>query len=79
MSVSGGILPELQYRFSSKFSVSVGALLFFGREETVDMPVNDIAAGFDRTGNGAYKNSVENGLAVIRDRDEIFMRLRYSF
>ena len=27
----------------------------------------------------AYKDFVENGLSAIRDRDEIFLRVRYTF
>ena len=27
----------------------------------------------NRVGRGAYKDFVENGLAVVRDRDEVFL------
>jgi hypothetical protein len=30
-------------------------------------------------GRGAYKSFVENGLSAVRERDEIFMRIRYTF
>jgi hypothetical protein len=30
-------------------------------------------------GQNAYKDHVETGLGVVRDRDEFFFRLRYSF
>jgi len=33
----------------------------------------------DRVGRHAYEDFVENGLTAIRDRDEIFLRLRYTF
>jgi hypothetical protein len=79
MSGSGAVLPEVQYRFSARFSASVGASLFFGRQQLVPMPINDVAPGSNRSGKHAYMNSVENGLAGIRDLDEMFMRLRYSF
>jgi hypothetical protein len=33
----------------------------------------------NRVGDHAYQDAVENALAVVRERDEIFMRLRYTF
>jgi hypothetical protein len=33
----------------------------------------------NRVGKGAYKSHVENGLSVIRERDEFFLRVRYTF
>ena len=32
----------------------------------------------DGDGN-AFMDQVENGLSVVRDRDEVFLRLRYTF
>ena len=33
----------------------------------------------NRTGRHAYKDFAENGLSAVRDRDEIFLRVRYTF
>ncbi len=33
----------------------------------------------NRVGGHAYQDAHENGLAPVRDRDEVFVRLRYTF
>ena len=33
----------------------------------------------NQAGAWSYNSWVENGLAVIRDRDEVYMRIRYTF
>ena len=32
-----------------------------------------------RAGRNAYKEFVENALSVVRDREEVFLRIRYTF
>ncbi len=78
-SVSGAALPQVNYRFSEAFSVTVGASMFMGRQEFVDMPVNGVAPAAPRTGPWAYKDAIEPALSIVRDRDEVFMTLRYTF
>jgi hypothetical protein len=78
-SQSGGLLPSLQYRFTESFSVTVGMLYFFGHTQLKDMPVNELGPAANRTGRNAYDQGVDNGLSVIRKRDEVFMRLRWTF
>jgi hypothetical protein len=64
-STSGGILFGIGYRYSDRFSVNVGMAAFYGRVQTrLQQP--------DRV-------HVENGLTLIRDRDEFFLRMRYTF
>jgi hypothetical protein len=41
--------------------------------------VRELAPAANRTGADAYKNGVDNSLSAIRRRDEIFMRLRWTF
>ena len=77
-SNSGAFLPQVLYRFSAEFSASFGMALFMGREERRDMAISPVALS-NRTGRHANKDFVENGLSAIRDRDEIFLRLRYTF
>ncbi|MBW2243769.1 MAG: hypothetical protein JRH01_17430 [Deltaproteobacteria bacterium] len=77
-SDSGAALGQVQYRFSSNFSATFGVALFAGRTQRKDMGINPIASR-NRTGRGASKDFVDNGLSVIRDRDEFFVRVRYSF
>jgi hypothetical protein len=78
-SNSGALLPQVVYRFSENFSAAVGANFFFGREQFVESPISELRAGLNRTGDHAYDEVVENGLAVLRERDEIYMTLRYTF
>ncbi|MDJ0787217.1 MAG: hypothetical protein QNK05_10460 [Myxococcota bacterium] len=77
-SNSGAILPSVTYRFNERFSATVGIALFFGRFEQTPMSVNPIASR-NRTGPGAYQDSVERGLSVVRHRDEAYLRIRYTF
>ena len=79
MSASGAGLPQVTYRFNENFSATVGLGFFFGRTELTDMAVNPIGPTSNRIGPDAYKNAVETGIALVRDRDEIFFRLRYTF
>jgi len=78
-SRSGGVMPSLEYRMTDALSVTVGVLWFFGRTQLVDMPVNEVAPVVNRVGSHAYRVGVDNGLSGIRRRDELFMRLRWSF
>ncbi|MCL4685088.1 hypothetical protein KJ059_10090 [Myxococcota bacterium] len=78
-SRSGGLLPQVSYRFTENFSATVGSSLFFGRVELTDAPISEVRAGLNRTGELADKDPVENGLSPLRERDELFLTLRYTF
>jgi len=78
-SVSGAVLTQVEYRVNARFTIGVGANAFFGRQQLVDMPLNPVAPGQNRTGPDAYQDAVENGLSPIRDRDEVFVRARVTF
>jgi Protein of unknown function (DUF1302) len=76
---SFAVLPEVSYRFTENFSATFGVAAFAGREETRTMPIDEVSVVGDRFGRNAYQTSVENGLAVIRERDEAFLRIKYTF
>ena len=78
-SNSGAILPQLTYRFTENFSASVGMNFFFGRFETTDMAIAPLGTVGTEAGHLAYRDGIENALAVVRERDEAFLRLRYTF
>jgi hypothetical protein len=78
-SSSGGFLPQISYRFSENFSMTVGASVFMGEQKYVNMGVNTIGPASARSGPHAYMDGSEPGLSVVRDRDEVFMTLRYTF
>jgi hypothetical protein len=78
-SHSAGFLPSITYRFNESFSLTTGVNYFTGQGQYKDMPVRDFAPTSGRAGDKAYENGVENGLSVINRRDEVFLRLRYTF
>ncbi|MBW2267819.1 MAG: hypothetical protein JRH16_04520 [Deltaproteobacteria bacterium] len=78
-SRSAGILPQLQYRFTEAFSVTFGVSFFLGRSEYVPMPVRGFAPDSNRAGPNAYKDGVTRLLSLISRRDEMWMRLRWTF
>jgi hypothetical protein len=77
-SNSAAAIPQVTYRYSSNFSATVGMAVFEGREEPRHMALYPTALG-NRAGRGAYRDFVENGLSAVRDRDEIFLKIRYTF
>ncbi len=77
-SESGAALPSITYRFTESFSATFGLALFWGRYQGKTFPINQIAPS-NQAGTYSYTTWVENGLAAIRDRDEVFMRIRYTF
>jgi hypothetical protein len=78
-SVSGAILPSIVYRFTESFSVTVGSNVFFGRQQLRDAPINEFRPALNRVGSGAYEDPVETGLAAVREHDEIYLTIRYTF
>ncbi len=79
-SNSGAWLPQITYRFTENFSATFGLGVFQGRWKEADGPINDPAAGaVNRIGKDSQKQFFEPGLSAVRERDEIFMRLRYTF
>ena len=78
-SRSGGFLPSITYRFNEAFSITTGVNWFWGRGQYKDMPVRAFAPTSNRAGKHAYEDGVENVLSAINRRDEVFLRLRYTF
>jgi hypothetical protein len=77
-SNSGAWLPSVTYRYTENFSVTFGAAVFAGRMAVRDMPLAPVSLG-NRAGRHAYDDFVENGLSVVRERDELFLRVRYTY
>jgi len=76
---SFAVLPQVTYRFTENFTATFGVAAFAGREEARVMPINGIAPVGERFGRNAYKTFIEPGLAAVRERDELFVRIRYTF
>jgi hypothetical protein len=78
-SGSGGLLPSINYRFNENFSATFGMALFYGREQRADIASNGIGPAGNEQGDWAYQSGAQNGLSIVRDRDEVYLRIRYTF
>lgn len=79
-SNSGAALPQIQYRFTESFSATVGVALFMGRFQNRKMYLEPLVNVPHVGGeDGAYQTTTEQGLAAIRERDEVFLRVRWTF
>jgi hypothetical protein len=58
--------------------VTFGLAVFAGREEARPMAISPTSLS-NRTGRHAFKDFAENGLSAVRDRDELFLKVRYTF
>jgi hypothetical protein len=76
-SASGGAIYQITYRFNDAFSATIGALAFYGGPERNRIPRHPIAL-FDTTTEFEMRTRYE-GLSAISERDELFLRLRYTF
>jgi hypothetical protein len=77
-SNSGAILPELQYRVTESLSLTIGMAGFWGRTQEKVFPFSP--SGLDNhVGKSSYHAFAENGLAAVRDKDEIFFKFRWTF
>jgi hypothetical protein len=78
-SKSGAILTGLTYRYSERMSITVGGAWFYGRTESRPFPLTPAGIANAGAGKGSYRSYVQNGLSLVRERDEVFLRLRYTF
>jgi hypothetical protein len=76
-SGSGGLVGQITYRFSEAFSATVGALSFYGQPQENHLPFNPIALPDTQT---RFESQTRfEGLSAITEREELFLRLRYTF
>jgi len=76
-SSSGALVGQLTYRFTEAFSATVGALAFYGEPDDNRLPLHPIALPDTQTEFEARTRY--EGLSAISERDELFLRLRYTF
>ncbi len=76
-SASGGLIWQLTYRYSEAFSLTVGLLNFYGSPKTNRLPQNPVILPDAQTSFSARTRY--EGLSAIEERDELFVRLRYTF
>ncbi len=76
-SRSGAFLPEVQWRFTDRFSVALGAGVFAGRWSRRLRGISDFSVNDDNV--LTEFTYVENGLSPARDLDNLYVKLRYAF
>ncbi len=78
-SNSGAILPNITWRFTQNFSAQLGVAVFYGRFQNVVRPIAGVGSPPYAAGGNRENTFTERGLSAVRDRDEIFARIRYTF
>jgi hypothetical protein len=76
-STSGGVISQVTYRMTAAFSVTFGVLGFYGDPGQNRIPFYPI--GLFDTQTSFRIRSRYAGLSAISERDEIFLRIRYTF
>ncbi|MDJ0866580.1 MAG: hypothetical protein QNK03_10760 [Myxococcota bacterium] len=76
-STSGALIGQLTYRFSQDFSITVGGAGFYGQARQEPTPLSPPLV---QNQGGSYRARTRyQGLSPIAERDELFLRLRYTF
>jgi len=75
-SSSGGIIFETGFRFTSNFSLTVGMNSFYGQPQSWSRYFSLGAVG---ESNQRWTTENFQGLNPVRERDELFAKLRYTF
>jgi hypothetical protein len=76
-SGSGGLLPSVTWRASQDFSISVGMAIFYGHPDSAAVPLYQLALA--NSGGDFRAHTRYGGLSAIAERDEIYLRIRYTF
>ncbi|HME73789.1 MAG TPA: hypothetical protein VKM54_28585, partial [Myxococcota bacterium] len=75
-SASGGVIFETAFRFTSNFSLTLGMNGFYGQPQSWSRYLGVGAVG---ESNQTWTTEKFDGLNPVRERDELFARLRYTF
>jgi hypothetical protein len=76
-STSGAGIMSLTYRYSEVFSMTLGLATFYGTPHKLNIPIQQAALG--NNGPGFDTLSKYDGLSALAERDEVSMRIRYTF
>ena len=74
---SSAVIPQVTWRFTQALTATVGIAAFSGRSERRVAPIR--GSPQPRFGRHSDSVAVENVLSLVRDRDEISLRVRYAF
>ena len=75
-SESGAVVLSTRYRFSAQASVTIGMNHFYGPGDAYTLPIGLGALG---ESNQTYRTERFSRLNAVRERDELFLSLRYTF
>jgi hypothetical protein len=76
-TASAAFLPSVQYRFTENFSITLGAAVLAGGWTNKERAISQFSATSSVNLNDTIY--VENGISPVRDLDNFFVRLRYTF
>ncbi len=76
-TASAAFLPSVQYRFTENFSITLGAAVLAGGWTNKERAISQFSATSSTNLNDTVY--VENGISPVRDLDNFFIRLRYTF
>ncbi len=76
-SNSGAILAQAAYRFTEAFSATIGFQNYYGTPQYGNVPLRQI--GLQNNGGDFTERFRFNGLSPVAERDEISLKLRYTF
>ena len=57
----------------------IGEVAAHLNRDDLAMTDNPITPASNQQGDAAYRVGVENGISLVRDRDEVYLRVRYTF
>lgn len=75
--MTGGVIFDLTWRFSSNFSATFGLASFYGGPALTDDPI--YPPQIINNGGCHCSRTEYGGLSVLQDRDEVSLVLRYTF
>jgi hypothetical protein len=78
-SGSGALLPQIVYRFTENFSATFGVAGFWGHSQRKTPALTTVGDFPYRVGRHSDVDYVDNILTPVRDRDEVFLTIRYTF
>ncbi len=76
-TASAAFLPSVQYRFTENFSITLGGAVLAGGWTNKERAISQFSATSSTNLNDTVY--VENGISPVRDLDNFFLRLRYTF
>ncbi len=75
---SGAVLASIDYRYTEKFRIVLGVNAFAGDLDKDPMSITPSSLE-NSVGEDRFRDFTFDGIQSARHRDEVFLRLRYTF